>query len=204
LTAVDVLLVLFFGALAVSRIRHMVWFGFVALVVCARLLAGLPASAAIERRLRGAVLACTLAALCVSIRFGNVRHATFGSAPSTDFSPPMVAELSDPGLRGNVLNSLELGAELVFRDWPRLAPSIDTRVDAYGDAYFEYTQRLLHDEPALVGFLDAYRVDHMLLLKRDFDHAVRQMPVIAARWHIRFADGRIFLLERNVPSAPAR
>ena len=109
-------------------------------------------------------------------------------------------------MTGNVLNSYELGGELIYRDWPRLKPSIDSRVDSYGDDYLLFSIQLLQDEKLLDLFLEGNRVSYMLLLRRDFELAIRRMPSIRANWHIRLTDGDIFLLERNapLPAAAAR
>jgi hypothetical protein len=220
LTVTDVLLVLFFGVLAIQRIRHMVWFGYVAMVVVARLVARPEATSAAtgsgapdtlsarDRRLQFAGVVFVLLALTIGIRFGNARHAVLYSGPTTDLSSFMVESIADPRVSGNVFNSLELGSELIYRAWPRLKPHIDTRIDAYGDQYFELSDRLRNDEPLLLQFVDEFDVNYMLLLKRDFDRSVNRMRTIAAGWHIRATDRQVFLLERNVhvpagASAPA-
>jgi len=149
--------------------------------------------------------ACALAALCLALglRWGNARGATPDFSPSNNFSAPMIAELAAPDMRGKVFNSYELGSEIIYRDWPRLKPVIDSRIDSYGDDYFLFFNRLLLDQGLLMQFLDAAQVDHMLLLRRDFDARVRFMPTIAADWHVRLGDERMLLLERNHRAAPA-
>jgi hypothetical protein len=199
LGATDVLLFLFFSALALERSRHIVWFGFIALTVCARLLGQRPLTPRRELRLRGASIAMALAGLAACAAFGNVGGARVWYAPSNNYNAGLVAELADPAMKGNVLNSYELGGELIYRDWPRLKPSIDSRVDSYGDDYLLFHVRLMQDEKLLNLFLEGNHVDYMLLLRRDFDMSVRDMPSIKANWHIRLTDQDIFLLERNVP-----
>jgi hypothetical protein len=198
----DLLLFAVFSALALERSRHIVWFGFVCLTVCARLLGSLSIDRRREFQLRAASLGLALVALCMCIRYGNAWHAYFYSAPSNNFGPGLVAELADPAMSGNVMTSYELGGELIYRDWPRLKPSIDSRVDSYGDDYLLFSTRLLQDEKLLDLFLEGNRVNYMLLLKRDFDLKLRSMPSIRANWHIRLTDGDIFLLERNRPLPP--
>jgi len=95
------------------------------------------------------------------------------------------------------MTSYELGAEVIYRWWPRLQPSIDSRIDSYGDDYALFHVRLLQDERLLDLFLDGNRVNYMLLLRRDLDLGLRAMPSIRANWHIRLTDGDIFLIERN-------
>ncbi len=197
----DALLFLFFAVLALERSRHIVWFGFVALFVCAGLVGRLEVGRR-EIQLRATSATFALVALCICIRFGNARYSYFYDAPSNNFSPAFVSELADSKLRGNVLNSYELGGELIYRDWPRLKPSIDSRVDSYGDDYLLFSIQLLQDEKLLNLFLAGNRVDYMLLLARDFEFGPRYMSSIRANWHVRLTDGDIFLLERNVPLAP--
>jgi MFS family permease len=198
-TATDLLLVALFGGLAFQRNRHVVWFGFAMLVVVAGLVGRARPDARMEQRLRVGALALALVGVCACLAWGNTRGARPYESPSNNFTPAMIARLADPALHGNVFNSYELGAELIYRDWPRLKPSIDSRVDSYGDTYFLLQQRALRDEPLLLAFLDAWHVNHMLLLRRDFENAVRDMPALAAAWHVRFADEKMLLLERNVP-----
>ena len=198
LCATDLLLFVFFAALALERQRHIVWFGFVAMTVCARLIGRLRIEARRETQLQGASAGLALVAFVACMLFGNAVGARIYFAPSNNFDPVLVRELADPKVAGNVLNSYELGGELIYRDWPRLKPSIDSRVDSYGDDYLLFSIRLLSEEKLLDLFLEGNRVSYMLLLSRDFNAGVRTMPSIRANWHIRWTDGDIFLLERNV------
>lgn len=199
----DALLLGIFLAMAVERNRHTVWFGFIALAVCARLVGHLTISRRQETWLRATAAGVALVGLGVCTVFGNSNHAHIYYAPSDNFSPGIVKELADPSVSGNVLNSYELGGELIYRDWPRLKPSIDSRVDSYGDDYLLFSIQLMFDEGLLRAFLDGNRVNYMLLMRRDFERNVRAMPSIQADWHIRLTDGDVFLLERNHP-LPAR
>ena len=198
-TLTDLALFVAFAGLAMLRNRHIVWFAFVALAVCASVLGRRDIPARVEERLRIAVAALALIGISLCVRFGNARYAFIYESPSNNFTPPMAAELARPDLSGNVFNSYELGSELIYRDWPRLKPSIDSRVDSYGDGYFLAHESLFLDEPRLLEFLENQRVGYMLLLRRDFDNNVRNMPHVAAAWHMRFADLKMALLERNVP-----
>lgn len=199
LGATDLLLFLFFSALALERTRHTVWFGFIALTVCARLLGHLALTPRRELQLRCASAALALAGLAAATLFGNVDGARVNYAPTNNFSPGILAELADPALAGHVLNSYELGGELIYRDWPRLQPSIDSRVDSYGDDYLLFHIQLMRDEKLLNLFLEGNRVAYMLLLRRDFDSNIKNMPSIQANWRLRITDGDVYLLERKVP-----
>ena len=197
LRATDVLLLVFFTALALERSRHLVWFGFVAMTVCARLLGQVTPERRSEMRLRVASAGFALVGFCLCLVFGNVTRSKIYFAPSNNFGSSIVHELADPTMAGNVLNSYELGGELIYRDWPRLKPSIDSRVDSYGEDYLALHIRMFQDEKLLNQFLDGNRVNYMLLLWRDFHASVHAMPSIAANWHIRLTTGDIYVLERN-------
>ena len=198
----DALLLLVFTALALERSRHIVWFGFVALFVCAGLVGRVKIERRREMQWRAASAAFALLATSLCVVFGNAVHARIYESRSNNFSPVLVKELADPAMSGNVMNSYELGGELIYRDWPRLKPSLDSRVDSYGDDYLLFSIQLLQDEKLLDLFLEGNRVSFMLLLRRDFELGIRGMPSIRANWHIRLTDGDVFLLERNVPLPP--
>jgi hypothetical protein len=203
LTVTDALLFLLFAGLALQRNRHIVWFGFVALAVCAHLVGRAHAARDRETPLQGAALALAVLGITLCMVFGNARGAFPFGSPSQNFSEAMITELAKPELSGNIYNSYELGSELIYRDWPRLKPVIDSRIDSYGDDYFLFTRQLLVNEHLMTMFLSEYGVNDMLLLRRDFDNRVKQMPGLAKAWHVRLADGRMLLLERNI-SLPAR
>jgi len=202
LTPTDVLLFVSFGALALQRNRHIVWFAFVDLAVCAHVVGRRRWPTRFEWATRAAALALPLGGLCICAMVGNVRGDFIYMARSYSFTPTVKAALADPALSGNVFTSYELGAELIYRDWPRLKPSIDSRIDSYGDDYYFAHQRLLTNEPELKAFLAAYGVNHMLLLSRDFAY-VKRMPGIVAEWHVRISDQKMILLERNVALPPS-
>jgi len=205
LQATDVLLYLFFAALALERSRHIVWFGFVALYVVGRLLAHVRLDRRRELQVQGAAAALALAGFCACMAFGNVLGSRIYHAYSDNFNRAFIAELDDPRMSGNIFNSYELGGELIYRDWPRLKPFIDSRVDSYGDDYLAFDIRLLQDEAMLNDFLEHNRVNYMLLLWRDFMLKIHDMPSIRANWHVRLSNGDMWLLERNVhfPAEPA-
>ncbi len=199
LGATDAMLFALFLALALERNRHIVWFGFIALTVCARLLAHVDLGRARELRLRAAAAVLAAIGLVAVTKFGNANGFHITYAPSYNFSPTMVAELDNPAIKGPVLTSYELGGELVYRYWPRLQPSIDSRVDSYGDDYLLFHLALLQDEKLLDMFLEGNRVNYMLLTHHDLERKIGAMPSIRAEWHVRQFSGDTFLLERNQP-----
>ena len=108
----------------------------------------------------------------------------------------MIARLSRQEMRGNVFNSYELGAELIYRTYPRLRPSMDSRIDSYGDRYFLLQEQLLGDEPLLKEFISDFDVRYMLLSWRDFNR-IKGMTSLREGWRMQFADHKAVLLERT-------
>jgi hypothetical protein len=195
-TPLDLLLIGAFGFLSASRCRFVVLFGFVAMAVMARVIgaAGVPARA--ERLLRTLALALGVAGTALALRFGNVYHAYAFMAPSDDFTEPMKERLMSPSMRGNVINSYNLGAELIYCCYPRLRPWLDSRIDSYGAPYFATTENIMAHEALLLQFVDDYRVDYLLLTRRDFSTVQKMEQLRRSGWRIAFADHKAVLIER--------
>jgi hypothetical protein len=195
--ATELLLLAAFAWLSVDRNRYIVFFALAALYGLA-CLAGPLAPAG--RRAWAAVLALCVAGAGLLFQYGNMAHAYPYSTPSPNFTPPRVEHIEEHRLRGNVVNSYELGAELIHRYYPRLRPSIDSRIDSYGEMYFVLHQDLWRNEAAMLEFIDRYDVRHMLLLHRDFAQVRSMNGLLARGWRVRFADQKMALLGR--PAAP--
>ncbi len=201
-TPTGLLLLAAFGFLALQRNRYVVLFGFMALFVCAGLLRG-GLRPGIERALLALVVATGITGSVLALRHGNVSGAYAYYTPSNRFSILMDERLSDATLEGNVFNSFELGAELIYKAYPRLVPSIDSRIDSYGDDYFLLHQRMLVSEQLLTRFVDEYEVKYLLLLHRDFE-SVKKMDQLRRQWRLKFMDHKMVLLERTRPLAAPR
>jgi hypothetical protein len=131
------------------------------------------------------------------VRYGNLYGGFPYFVPSNNFTPMLVDYLGSPALRGNVLNSYALGAELVYRGYPRLRPAIDSRADVYGENYFSYIETVTRNEPRLREFIDRYDVRYLLLQWPDFNAGVRHMTELQRDgWRIVFADQKAVLLAR--------
>lgn len=202
LRAVDVLLFLLFMTLATQAIRFLVYVGMVAAYVLPALV---PASWNANRnRTRCYAALAVLAALTLglSARYGNA----FGAFPHSAFeanyslSEPMVKQLGNPELQGNVLNSYELGAELVYRAYPRLRPSIDSRIDSYGADWTALNAQLFLDDDLLREFVRHYDVRYMLLSHNDFLSLQRLRSWTDKQWSLRAIDRRTVLLQRAQPT----
>jgi len=198
------LLLLAFGYLAIGALRHITFFAIVSIYPLSSAIAALAPRLDRFVYARGAVLGTLVASVGLLIRFGNLDGAYPYYVQSNYFSGALVDYLDNEQARGNVLNSYELGAELVYRFYPRLKPAIDSRVDVYGEKYLLDVLRLNSDESALRQYVNRYQVAYILLTWRDFDEGIRRMPHIRDDgWHVVFADDRAVLLGRPAPVAPA-
>lgn len=200
--AADILLLLAFGYLSTDRQRYVVWFALVSLYVLARVTGPLTLTPPAARRSLVLVLALALAGTGMLLRFGNLQGQFPHSAPGRKLTPELAAYVDSQGLRGNVFNSFDLGAELIYRFYPRLRPTIDSRIDAYGETYYKYFSALYSDERLLLGFIRFYDVRYMLLLRWEYEH-IRQMPQLReSGWRVLFSDPGIVLLGRDNRSVP--
>jgi hypothetical protein len=145
----------------------------------------------------GALVAILAACAALLVRYGNAYGGYPYFVASHHFSPALLDYVEARKFEGNVLNSYPLGAELVYRFYPRLRPAIDYRIEVYGREYFERLLRTLDDEQALRQFVERYRVRYMLLLWPQFEQGIRRMPRLQDDgWRIVFADHRMVMLER--------
>ena len=198
----DLFVMTAFAALALQRQRFVVLFGFAALLPCARAI-GLRPAPAVERRLLMAATSLSAVGLALALQFGNAYSAYPYFASTNAFTEPMLARLQSPSTRGNVINSYELGGELIYRAWPRLKPSLDSRIDSYGDRYFLAMQELMIYEDRLRSFVDHYDVRYMLLLWRDFESIKPMGKLQADGWRMEFSDHKAVLLSRQPAAASA-
>jgi hypothetical protein len=191
------LVLIVFGTLALQTQRHIAFFAFVAiypLSMAVRAHASRVQSLPLVQAAMPVLLGVCTGLLVV---FGNMYGGYPYFVESRNFSPLFVEFLERDRLRGNVLNSYALGAELIYRFYPRLRPVIDSRIDVYGEKYFLYVRRLNSDEQALRQFVERYRVGYMLLLWPEFDEGIRRMSHLRQDgWRILFADHKMVFLGR--------
>ncbi|MFS2033218.1 hypothetical protein ACEN8I_04250 [Polaromonas sp. CT11-55] len=205
LSAVDTLLYLMFLVLALKTVRFLVYQGMVAAFVLSALATAGQQGAKKQIRIYAASTFAAALVLGLASQFGNAfgafPHSALGISPS--YTSFMVKKLNAPDLQGNVINSYELGAELVYRAYPRLRPSIDSRIDSYGGAYTWLNGRLFQDDALLTDYVKKYDVRYMLLSHRDFRSVEKLASWTSGRWTIRAMDQRAVLLQRSdLPPAP--
>lgn len=196
LSAVDALILLCFILLAVRAARFIVYLGMVIAYILPPLISQGTQSHKAQTVLYAACTLLSATVLTLAATFGNA----FGAYPhrssiDQSFTQPMLNLLANPALRGNVLTTYDYGAELVYRAYPRLRPSLDSRIDSYGEDYIQFTERLLTDDALLIDFVRKYDVQYMLLTQEDFQ-AVQKLPSLV-HWSVLLADQRAVLLARR-------
>jgi len=197
------LVFLAFTALGAYSVRFLVYFGVVAVFVFSRQRTAQPQRSTVL----GYSLATAAAALsfALAFQFGNAYEATpLVPPPSAKFTPGLVDALADTRLHGNVLNSLELGSELVYRAYPRLRPSLDSRIDSYGLDYILYQRALLTQDALFKEHIARYDVRYILLDSVRFG-IFSQLPSWRnGDWQILYRSSKEVLLQRRAqPAAPA-
>ncbi len=183
-----------FTLLGFYSIRFLVYFGLVAAFVFSTPRTQ-PSSA---ERANWMVLGAALATLALALAFGNAYRATpLVPPPNVKFTPGLVDALADPRLNGNVLNSVELGAELVYRAYPRLRPSVDSRIDSYGLDYLLYQRALLDDDALLNEYAARYDVRYVLLDSVRFEVFSRLQSWQRGDWKVLYQSSKEVLLVRK-------
>lgn len=197
LPPVDCLLFIAFTLLALKAIRFPVYLG----MVCAYIAPPYIALKWGQRHqqtgvLQTVALAATLLLVAVLV-FGNAsnRRPYFYDDP-TKFSQKMVLAISDPALNGNVLNTMELGAELVYRSYPRLRPAIDSRFDSYGTQYHDYIYKLLSNDGLFEAFVQRYDVRYVLMDGSRYADFTRLKEWRLGKWRVYRMDHKAVLFQR--------
>lgn len=198
LSWVDILLTLMFLVLAVRANRFLVYVGFAIIAVVPVLLNAHAKAIQVESKLYGICSIFSATIILSAYHYGNVNGASpHKSNVYESLTGPMIKVLSDSKLQGNVYTSYDFGAELVYRAYPRMRPSIDSRIDSYGDAYFIKQQDLLENNNDMANFVSRYDVRYMLLTHGDFQHFMRQRNWIDGNWLIYAADTHAIFLQRS-------
>lgn len=138
--------------------------------------------------------------LCVALKFHNLQGISPFAFGTHKLSDQMVAALQDERRHGNVLNSMEMGAELIYWAYPRLRPSSDCRVDSYGFDYLNYLSGVLQNDELLTEFVSRYDVRYILMDAARFNSFVALNAWKRHDWEVVLMDGRsAFLRRRDVP-----
>lgn len=198
LSAVDWLFFLAFSFLAYKAIRFPVYLGLVAAYLMPVCLPLRWKEKSLEKHwLQAGTLIGAVSVIAV-FNYGNAsENRTFSMGDRTKFTIPMIEVLSDPALQGNVLNSMEFGAELIYRAYPRLRPSIDCRFDSYGTDYSLFNEALLKNDALLDEFVIRYDVRYLLINQNQFQMFQSLENWQKKKWRVYFMDSKAVLLQRS-------
>jgi len=198
LRSADWLIFAFFTLLAVKAIRFPLYLCFlVPLYVPPALLTIWPGALPekVWHRTLSAVATLTLL-LCIA--FGNANGSyPFLDHTGTKLSRPMVETLRNPAYAGNVLNSMELGSELIYWAYPKLRPAIDCRLDSYGVAYYKFIFALPFLPSELDAFVKRYDVKYMLLSHLIYTQFKNTPAGQSGRWKVILVDEEAAFLART-------
>lgn len=198
LSWVDLLMFFMFSILALKAVRFLVYLGFATSFLMSSILTFNPKNQQTEQKLYMLATVLSILILALAIIFGNANgEHPHKSRERSVLTEPMKRVISNPSIHGNVYNSYDLGAELVYRGYPRLRPSIDSRIDSYGDDYFLFHEILLTDDAKLSQFVHKYNVRYMLLTHDDFLTLLAGRKLTNIHWKIHAADNHVIFLERN-------
>lgn len=197
LKALDWLVFIAFTVLGLRAIRFLVYIGLAAAFLVPRALPRTWLEKHLEHRWSWSLLLAGIAMGLVLLRFGNAHNVhPYSVQDKYKFSPAMIDALASPAIEGNVLTTMELGAELIYRSYPRLRPSIDCRIDSYGYEYNEFNKALFYSPDLLREFVARYNVRYMLMDLGMFSIFQKYIGVNTHYWRIYYSDHKAILLQR--------
>lgn len=187
-----------FTVLGVYSIRFLVYVGLVAAFVYSSGHVGSRLENEGGWKLSATVGLAAVLSLLLAVEYGNAYRATPLTPPANvKFTPGLVEVLGNTKHHGNVLNSLELGAELVYRTYPRLRPSIDSRIDSYGLDYIMYQRALLENDALLEEYVRRYDVRYVLLDTVRYGIFSQREGVQRGEWKELYRSSKEVLLMRT-------
>ena len=197
LSAVDVFIVVGFGLLALYSIRFVIYLSMVFAYMVPSLFPPVRRRDESDKLWYATTSAIAVCSLAVAAHYGNAWYSwPTLAAPNVKFSDRLVEILESPELKGNVLNSVELGSELVYRTYPRMRPSIDSRIDSYGFDYAHFNYALIRNDGLLREYVARYDVRYVLLDSVRFEHFKALGSWRDGLWKTLFFDGKEALLIR--------
>ena len=199
-TVTDWLIFIFFTLLSLKAIRFPVYFGLVSAYLVVPLIGKTINSSKREGAVFLIISVVSSLAILLAVNFGNLQGARSYAYSLHKLSDQMVSALRDERRHGNVLNSMEMGAELIYWAYPRLKPSSDCRVDSYGFDYLDYLDAVLHNDALLKEFVARYDVKYILMDRRRFNNFIYRDGWKERRWEVVLVDDRAAFLRRaDVP-----
>ena len=165
LDGTSLVLLLLFGWMSTQAIRYTAWFAIAATCVLAQALAGLGRPPAAARRVTVVGVVLLAAGIAAAALHGDVRGHRIGFRNEAPMSPAALQFVRNARISGNVFNTFSHGDQLVHDFYPQIRVVIDSRTDAYGEAYYLRYRALsgrsfnsLGSPAELVAFLDRYAV----------------------------------------------
>lgn len=203
----------FFLILSIDANRHIGWFAIMGCYAMAHTLEGSRRLA--ERRNRNAVwLAAVLLIGCFTTsQFGNFTGVKPGFRDESPLGAEAIAFIRKSGYKGNAFNSYGYGGKLAYYFYPRIRITIDDRIDAYGEAYYQNFQRFDATNPLLLAepdeFLSYFEQNKLnLIVVRSLTMKVwRRWKILAALndagWGTVYRSAKTSILRRNPNSSAA-
>jgi len=183
--ATDLLLILFFGFLALQSRRHIPFFALAATPILGQLLESLRqdfTSTPLYLRLKGlmgqvnrevsttaltqAVNWLMVGTILASVLWGlssAVSSEANGVAQRRYFPADAVDYIEREGIKGRLYNSYNWGGYLILRLYPSQKVFIDSRADVYGDAFINEYVEAYFVRPGWRQVLDNYKIEYVLI-----------------------------------------
>jgi hypothetical protein len=196
----DWLIFMFFTWLSLRAIRFPVYGGLVSAYLTTPLIAPTLHSLRRQNWVYASLAMIGVATIALALKFQNLQGTSPDKLNAHKLSDAMVSALQDERRHGNVLNTMELGAELIYWAYPRLRPASDARVDSYGFEYLKFQSAVLLDNTLLSEFVARYDVRYMLLDIRRFAQLAKTDAWTQHNWEPILMDSRaVFLRRSDVP-----
>jgi hypothetical protein len=174
LDGASLLLLGLFGWMSADAIRFTAWFAIAGTYAMAQTIAS-ERSPADTRKIALAGSAALALGIGIAALHGDVRGHRIGFRNEAPMSPEALAFVGQAGISGNVFNTFSHGDQLIHAFYPEIRVTIDSRVDAYGKAYYLGYRSLagrsfdaLGAPGELVAFLDRWRVATIVTRPLDF------------------------------------
>ena len=200
-----------FGWMAADAIRFTAWFALVTSYVLARTASGTAENPRRERRLAWWGATALALGIIVTMAHGDVRGHAIGFRDEAPMSPAAIAFVRSQSLSGNVFNTFSHGDQLVREFAPRIRVAIDSRIDAYGEAYYEKylslcgrSYKALGPPAELLAHLARYGVTTIVTRPLDFKNWQDKGHAEAldrAGWSLAYSDSTTLVLRRDRPLA---
>jgi hypothetical protein len=204
---VMLMLLIVFGAFSTTALRQIGWFALAGAPVLAEHLGGRITRSSRRMVLGSALCLALVLGVVLVVLHGDVKGNPIGFRKVTQIPDGLLDKMRQAQLSGRIFNAYNYGDELVYHFYPTLEVVIDSRLDAYGEAYYRRFRSLsgrqweeLGQPAELIAFLDRYDVN--LIMVRDFDlrnwHVKGHTALLAEHgWQLFHRDGDNVILRRG-------